>query len=66
MFRALLGLPVHLCHGHLEVLLGRRFLPLVHTGRRTGIQRETVLEVIRYESGLLAMTTDQRRVANRR
>ena len=49
MLRALLGLPVQLYHAHLGVLLGRRFLLLVHTGRRTGIKRETVLEVIRYD-----------------
>ena len=49
MLRALLGLPVHLYHAHLGVLLGHRFLLLVHTGRRTGIRRETVLEVIRYD-----------------
>jgi deazaflavin-dependent oxidoreductase (nitroreductase family) len=49
MLRALLGLPVHLYHAHLGVLLGRRFLLLVHTGRRTGIKRETVLEVIRFD-----------------
>jgi deazaflavin-dependent oxidoreductase (nitroreductase family) len=49
MLRALLGLPVHLYHAHLGVLLGRRFLLLEHTGRRTGIRRETVLEVIRYD-----------------
>lgn len=47
--RALLGLPVHLYHARLGFLLGRRFLLLVHTGRRTGIQRESVLEVIRYD-----------------
>ena len=49
LLRALLGLPVHLYHAHLGVLLGRRFLLLVHTGRRTGTKRETVLEVIRYD-----------------
>ena len=49
MLRALLGLPVQLYHAHLGVLLGHRFLLLVHTGRRTGIRRETVLEVIRYD-----------------
>jgi deazaflavin-dependent oxidoreductase (nitroreductase family) len=29
-------------------LLGHRFLLLIHTGRRTGKRRETVLEVMRY------------------
>ena len=49
VLRALLGLPVHLYHAHLGVLLGYRFLLLVHTGRKTGLHRETVLEVVRYD-----------------
>lgn len=51
LLRALLRLPVHLYHAHLGVLLGHRFLMLIHTGRRTGGRHETVLEVIRYEQG---------------
>ena len=47
VLRTLLGLPVHLYHAHLGVLLGHRFLLLVHTGRKTGMRRETVLEVVR-------------------
>jgi deazaflavin-dependent oxidoreductase (nitroreductase family) len=47
--RALLGLPVLLYHAHLGLLLGHRFLLLVHTGRKTGLHRETVLEVVRYD-----------------
>jgi deazaflavin-dependent oxidoreductase (nitroreductase family) len=31
-------------------LLGRRFLLLHHTGRRTGLPRRTVLEVMRYDA----------------
>jgi deazaflavin-dependent oxidoreductase (nitroreductase family) len=49
VLRALLGLPVHLYHARLGVLLGHRFLLLVHTGRKTGLRRETVLEVVRYD-----------------
>jgi len=49
VLRTLLGLPVHLYHAHLGVLLGHRFLLLVHTGRKTGMHRETVLEVVRYD-----------------
>jgi len=49
VLRSLLGLPVHLYHAHLGVLLGHRFLLLVHTGRKTGLHRETVLEVVRYD-----------------
>jgi deazaflavin-dependent oxidoreductase (nitroreductase family) len=49
VLRTLLRLPVHLYHAHLGVLLGHRFLLLVHTGRKTGMRRETVLEVVRYD-----------------
>ncbi len=49
VLRVLLGLPVHLFHAHLGWLFGHRFLMLVHTGRKTGIHRETVLEVVRYD-----------------
>ncbi len=49
VLRSLLGLPVHLYHAHLGVLLGHRFLLLVHTGRKTGLHRETVLEVVRFD-----------------
>jgi deazaflavin-dependent oxidoreductase (nitroreductase family) len=49
LLRALLGLPAHLYHANLGALLGHRFLLLVHTGRRTGLHRETVLEVIRFD-----------------
>jgi deazaflavin-dependent oxidoreductase (nitroreductase family) len=44
--RALLHLPVYLYRAGLGFLLGPRFLYLVHTGRRTGLRRETVLEVV--------------------
>ena len=47
--RTLLGLPVHVYHARLGVLLGHRFLLLVHTGRKTGMHRETVLEVVQYD-----------------
>jgi deazaflavin-dependent oxidoreductase (nitroreductase family) len=33
----------------LGCVLGKRFLLLKHTGRRSGLQRETVLEVMRYD-----------------
>lgn len=49
ILRTLLGLPVHLYDAGLGVLLGHRFLLLVHTGRKTGRRRETVLEVVRYD-----------------
>jgi deazaflavin-dependent oxidoreductase (nitroreductase family) len=50
ILRTLLGLPVLLYHAHLGVLLGHRFLLLVHTGRRTGVRRETVVEVVHYDA----------------
>ena len=49
LLRVILQLPVHLYHAHLGALLGNRFLLLVHTGRRTGVRRETVVEVVHYD-----------------
>lgn len=49
VLRSLLGLPAHLYRARLGFLLGNRFLLLVSTGRRTGLRRETVLEVVRYD-----------------
>ena len=44
LFRA----PVYLYRWRCGRLLGRRFLLLIHIGRRTGRRRETVLEVMEY------------------
>lgn len=44
--REVLGLPVILYRLHLGWVLGHRFLLLVHRGRKTGIVRRVVLEVI--------------------
>ncbi len=44
LFRA----PVYLYRWRCGRLLGRRFLLLIHTGRRTGRRRETVLEIMKY------------------
>jgi deazaflavin-dependent oxidoreductase (nitroreductase family) len=41
-------LPIYLYRLNLGWLLGHRFLLLVHRGRRSGLRRETVLEVVRY------------------
>ena len=49
VLRALLGLPVHLYHARLGFLLGHRFLLIVHTGRKSGLHRETVVEVVRFD-----------------
>jgi deazaflavin-dependent oxidoreductase (nitroreductase family) len=46
---ALLRLPAILFRLRLDRLLGHRFLLLVTTGRRTGLRREAVLEVLRYD-----------------
>jgi deazaflavin-dependent oxidoreductase (nitroreductase family) len=42
-------LPIYLYRLNLGWLLGHRFLLFVHWGRRSGLLRETVLEVILYE-----------------
>ena len=42
-------LPIYLYRLDLGWLLGHRFLLLVHQGRRSGLLRETVLEVLLYE-----------------
>jgi deazaflavin-dependent oxidoreductase (nitroreductase family) len=42
-------LPIYLYRLDLGRLLGHRFLLLIHQGRRSGLLRETVLEVILYE-----------------
>jgi deazaflavin-dependent oxidoreductase (nitroreductase family) len=44
----LLRTPVYLYRWGLGRLLGRRFLLLIHVGRRTGRRHETVLEVVEY------------------
>jgi deazaflavin-dependent oxidoreductase (nitroreductase family) len=44
LFRA----PVYLYHWHMGWLFGKRLLLLTHTGRRTGLRRQTVLEVVEY------------------
>jgi deazaflavin-dependent oxidoreductase (nitroreductase family) len=40
--------PVYLYHWRCSRLFGRRFLLLIHIGRRSGRRRETVLEVMEY------------------
>lgn len=48
VLRGLFRAPAYLYRCNLGWLLGRRFLLLVHTGRRTGLRRSTVLEVVEY------------------
>jgi deazaflavin-dependent oxidoreductase (nitroreductase family) len=43
-------LPIYLYRLNLGWLLGHRFLLLVHRGRRSGLLRETVLEVFLHDS----------------
>ncbi len=44
----LFRVPVYLYRWHLGWLFGHRCLMLSHTGRRTGLRRYTVLEVVEY------------------
>jgi deazaflavin-dependent oxidoreductase (nitroreductase family) len=46
--RCIFRAPVYLYHWKCGWLLGYRFLLLIHIGRRTGLRRHTVLEVIEY------------------
>jgi deazaflavin-dependent oxidoreductase (nitroreductase family) len=48
VLRHLLQAPVYLYRWRLGPLFGKRFLLLTHTGRRTGIRHQTVLEVMEY------------------
>jgi deazaflavin-dependent oxidoreductase (nitroreductase family) len=44
-----LRLPILLYRIKLGWLLGNRFLMLTHTGRKTGLPRQTVIEVVKYD-----------------
>jgi deazaflavin-dependent oxidoreductase (nitroreductase family) len=47
--RPLLRLPIWLYRAHLGWLLGDRALMLTHRGRKSGLPRQTVLEVVRHD-----------------
>jgi deazaflavin-dependent oxidoreductase (nitroreductase family) len=47
--RWLSRLPLWLYRAHLGWLLGHRFLLLTHTGRKSGLKRQTLLEVVRHD-----------------
>lgn len=49
MARTLYRLPIKLFRLHLGWLLGGHFLLLTHTGRKSGLPRQTVLEVLLHE-----------------
>jgi deazaflavin-dependent oxidoreductase (nitroreductase family) len=44
-----LRLPIWLYRVHLGWLLGDRFLMLTHTGRKSGLARHTVIEVVQHD-----------------
>jgi deazaflavin-dependent oxidoreductase (nitroreductase family) len=44
-----LRLPIWLFRARLGWLLGDRFLMLMHTGRKSGLPRQTVIEVVRHD-----------------
>lgn len=48
LLRVLFHAPVHLYRWRCGWLLGHRFLLLSHIGRRSGLRRQTVLEVLEY------------------
>lgn len=48
--RALSRFPLWFYRLRLGFLLGERFLMLTHTGRKSGLARETVLEVVRHDT----------------
>ena len=44
-----LRLPIWFYRAHLGWLLGDRFLMLTHTGRSSGLERQTVIEVVQHD-----------------
>jgi len=46
-----LRLPIWFYRAHLGWLLGDRFLMLTHTGRKSGLSRQTVIEVVQHDKG---------------
>lgn len=48
LLKLLLRIPIWLFHIHLGWLLGNRFLLLTHIGRKSGLPRQNVLEVLAY------------------
>lgn len=47
--RALFRAPIWLYKINLGGLLGKRFLMLTHTGRKSGLQHQTVVEIVKHE-----------------
>jgi len=42
-------LPIGLFHAHLGWILGTRFVLLTHIGRKSGLSRQTILAIVRYD-----------------
>jgi deazaflavin-dependent oxidoreductase (nitroreductase family) len=49
LLRLLLRLPIYLYQARLGWLLGSRFLLLTHRGRRSGHQRQTIIEIVLHD-----------------
>jgi deazaflavin-dependent oxidoreductase (nitroreductase family) len=47
--RLALRLPIWFYHAHLGWVLGTRFVLITHIGRKSGLPRQTVLEIVRYD-----------------
>ncbi len=52
MLRLGLRLPIWLFRLHLDFMLGDRFLMLTHTGRKSGLPRRTVIEVVQHDEAI--------------
>lgn len=50
LLRLFLRMPIFLYNAHLGWLLGGRFLMLTHIGRKSGIPRQVVLEVVHHDT----------------
>lgn len=49
LVRKMFRLPIWLFHMHQGWIMGGRFLLLTHTGRKSGLPRQTVLEVLQHD-----------------
>ena len=49
LMRLVLKLPIWLFRMHLGWLMGDRFLLLTHTGRKSGLPRQTIVEVLKHD-----------------
>jgi len=52
LLRTLFRVPIFLYRANLGFLFGKRFLMLTHTGRKSGLPRDVVLEVVTYDKGM--------------